>query len=105
MTLALIIATIVAVWALAFLGAPLVVWAGVTGVATLGLNLAGFIGRGATITGAVFFGIFTFLCIVPLRRALISNAIFNAFKKVLPEMSSTEREALEAGDVWWEGEM
>jgi len=38
--------------------------------------------------------------IVPLRRAAF-GFVFTGFKKVLPEMSSTEREALEAGDVWW----
>ncbi|OBT13498.1 acyl-CoA dehydrogenase [Vibrio sp. UCD-FRSSP16_10] len=27
------------------------------------------------------------------------------FKKVLPPLSSTEREAMEAGSVWWEGEL
>src|SRR3546814_17311381 len=30
---------------------------------------------------------------------------FSVFKKFLPEMSSTEREVLESGDVWWEAEM
>src|SRR5207244_9268143 len=70
-----------------------------------GLAAAGLIGHGVTIAGVVVTGLLVLLCIVPLRRALISNAIFSAFKKVLPEMSSTEREALEAGDVWWEGEM
>ena len=105
MTLALILGTVLVAWALAFIGAPLIAWAIVTGVATLGLKAAGLIGNGATIAGSIVFAILAFLCIVPLRRALISNAIFNAFKKVLPEMSSTEREALEAGDVWWEGEM
>jgi hypothetical protein len=27
------------------------------------------------------------------------------YKKMLPAMSQTEREALEAGTVWWEGEL
>ena len=41
----------------------------------------------------------------PVRRALLSAPIFNLYRKVLPQMSDTERDALEAGTVWWEGEL
>ena len=41
----------------------------------------------------------------PLRRAVITRPIFSAYRKVLPQMSETERDALEAGSVWWEGEL
>ncbi|MFD4839150.1 acyl-CoA dehydrogenase [Achromobacter sp. NPDC058515] len=41
----------------------------------------------------------------PIRRALLSAPIFNMYRKVLPQMSDTERDALEAGTVWWEGEL
>ncbi len=41
----------------------------------------------------------------PLRKKLISNHILRAFRKALPSMSQTEREALEAGSVWWDGEL
>lgn len=40
-----------------------------------------------------------------LRCALVSKGIFRLFKKALPPMSDTEREAIEAGDVWWEAEL
>ena len=40
-----------------------------------------------------------------LRRTLISDRVFSIFKKIMPSMSSTEREALEAGSVWWDGEL
>ncbi|WP_417223767.1 acyl-CoA dehydrogenase [Achromobacter spanius] len=45
------------------------------------------------------------LTVRPLRRALLSAPIFNLYRKVLPQMSDTERDALEAGTVWWEGEL
>lgn len=41
----------------------------------------------------------------PFRRALLSRPIFSAYKRVLPQMSATERDALEAGTIWWEGEL
>ncbi|MCP5268421.1 MAG: acyl-CoA dehydrogenase [Zoogloeaceae bacterium] len=41
----------------------------------------------------------------PLRRALISRPVFKTYKKILPQMSETERDALEAGTVWWDGDL
>jgi acyl-CoA dehydrogenase len=41
----------------------------------------------------------------PLRRYVISNRFLRIYKRMLPPMSSTEREALEAGTVWWDGEL
>ncbi|MGL5407164.1 MAG: acyl-CoA dehydrogenase, partial [Shewanella sp.] len=40
-----------------------------------------------------------------VRMQLITRPVFRFFKKVLPPLSDTEREAMEAGDVWWEGEL
>lgn len=40
-----------------------------------------------------------------LRRKWISDPAFKMFKKVLPPLSATEREAMEAGSVWWDGEL
>ena len=47
----------------------------------------------------VFFGI------PPLRRAVISAPILKIFRKVLPQISATEQEAIDAGTVWWDGEL
>lgn len=46
-----------------------------------------------------------FLNIRPLRKALISRPFMKAYRRMLPAMSQTEREALEAGTVWWDGEL
>lgn len=45
------------------------------------------------------------LFLPPLRRAVLTGPMFAAYKKLLPAMSQTEKEALEAGTVWWEGEL
>jgi acyl-CoA dehydrogenase len=56
-----------------------------------------------------FTAVFVLLAIplnVPaLRRKLVSDAVLAAFRKVLPPMSQTEREAIEAGSVWWDGDL
>ena len=41
----------------------------------------------------------------PLRKALITRPFLGAYLKLLPSMSQTEKEALEAGTVWWDGEL
>ena len=45
------------------------------------------------------------LVVLPLRRALISKPLLRVFRKVMPPMSQTEREALEAGTVGFDGEL
>lgn len=45
------------------------------------------------------------LCLPSVRQSLISGKALAVFKKVLPAMSQTEKEALEAGTVWWEAEL
>jgi acyl-CoA dehydrogenase len=95
-----------AAWILAFVGAPLFVWTLAIGGALFALYATGALGG---IGFAVALGLYGLLALVlnlpPLRQKLVTGFIFGPFKAVLPEMSSTEREALEAGDVWWEAEM
>ncbi len=43
--------------------------------------------------------------IKPLRRNLLTRRLFATISKAMPAMSSTEREALEAGTVSWEGDL
>ena len=40
-----------------------------------------------------------------LRRGWLSDPMLKIFRKILPNMSETERIALEAGNVWWDGEL
>ncbi|MBA3564404.1 MAG: acyl-CoA dehydrogenase [Gammaproteobacteria bacterium] len=41
----------------------------------------------------------------PLRRAALSKRLLKWFRSVLPPMSATERAAIDAGSVWWDGEL
>ncbi len=41
----------------------------------------------------------------PLRKALITRPFMKAYLKMLPAMSQSEKEALEAGTVWWDGQL
>src|SRR3990167_2376716 len=53
----------------------------------------------------VYAAVFGILNVRSLRIQLLSNAIFGLYKKVMPHLSDTEREALNAGNVAWEGEL
>ena len=87
-----------AVWALGYFAAPLwVCTAAAAAILALG---------GAGLGWWIAFGVIALVLNVPwLRRALISAPLLGTLRSALPQMSSTEREALEAGTVWWEGEL
>jgi len=54
----------------------------------------------------VFYGLSVLvLWFGPLRRAFISNRLLKFYRASMPELSSTEREALEAGTTWWDAEL
>jgi acyl-CoA dehydrogenase len=46
-----------------------------------------------------------FAIVAPLRRALVTRWIFSIYKKVLPQISQTEQEALDAGSIWWDADL
>jgi acyl-CoA dehydrogenase len=45
------------------------------------------------------------LGVAPLRRRLLSEPLLAWFRRALPAVSQTEQEALDAGTVWWDGEL
>jgi acyl-CoA dehydrogenase len=51
------------------------------------------------------FAAFALLNVESLRRDQVSRPLLDAYRRMLPSMSRTEQEALEAGNVWWEGEL
>ncbi|WP_133477352.1 acyl-CoA dehydrogenase [Cognatilysobacter segetis] len=60
----------------------------------------------ATIVAAVLLAIVAMPLLVPgIRLGFVTKPLFAAYRKVLPPLSETERVALEAGTVGWEGEL
>ncbi len=47
----------------------------------------------------------TALGIPALRLRFVSSALMQRFRRMMPAMSDTEREALEAGSTWWEADL
>ncbi len=74
----------VLLFAYTLLGAPAGIWKGFLGLLLAGLWL---------------------LNVRTLRKALLTRPFMKTYLKLLPAMSQTEKEALEAGTVWWDGEL
>ena len=53
----------------------------------------------------LLFAAFAALNLVELRREHLSARLIEIVRGMLPQMSKTEQEALEAGNVWWDGEL
>jgi len=50
-------------------------------------------------------GWFTLISLGDLRRTLVTRPLFALYRRMLPPISETEREAIDAGTVWWDGEL
>jgi acyl-CoA dehydrogenase len=83
-----------------FLGAPFWLWS---------LSaLAAMFGFGASLEVILVTSLISFLFVVPqIRQVLISSLVMKIFKALnfIPQISETERTALEAGVVWAEAEL
>ena len=99
-------------FALAMNRAPLLAWALAVAIFTLSLELG--LGQGglhwpvfnvwALLGWLVAAGLFT-LTFPRLKRDYLTLPAFRALKRVMPTISETEREALEAGTVGWDAEL
>ncbi|MBZ0222150.1 MAG: acyl-CoA dehydrogenase [Dokdonella sp.] len=101
-----LIVSVVAFAVLAFRGLGFLAWVSAVGIGLIGWRLDGITHPSlysacliAAIVLAALFGL------PPLRRHLLSRFIMPIFAKVLPKLGSTERIALEAGTVWWDGDL
>ncbi|MCQ2989452.1 acyl-CoA dehydrogenase [Pseudomonas tremae] len=58
-----------------------------------------------TVFWLLWLALFIPLILPDLRRKHFTTPMFSWFQKVLPPMSETERDAIDAGTVWWDGEL
>lgn len=86
--------------ALAFVGAPRLLWTLVAGAALFGWGAA-------TWAWAVFAGLALLFNVGPIRRPLLTRPIMALLRRLelLPTISDTERIAIEAGTVWVDREL
>jgi acyl-CoA dehydrogenase len=81
-------------------------------VATLAVGVAmiaySLFGHGSLPWQIVLWVAFTLLALLNIdtvRLQYVTKRFLRVYRRLLPSMSDTEREALEAGTVWWDGEL
>ncbi len=100
-----LIASFAAFLVLAYLRAPAWLWSAGAFLAWLAALLAGFSTAAEIALAAIFIAAALALNPGSLRRRLISDRVLALFKRILPAMSQTEREAIDAGTVWWDADL
>ena len=94
------------IWCMAYLRFALWQWSVVLLGLMLVVTLLGFYSTPVLVLHWVVLLVVTVpLNIPPLRRALFTNRILPLLRSALPPMSQTEKEALDAGTVWWDGDL
>ncbi len=90
----------------AYLRLPLLIWSLLLGAGLVAFNIfADATLAEKTLLWIIFAAVIIPLNFKPLRRNFFSRVIYVAMKKIMPTISQTEQEALDAGDVWWEAEL
>jgi len=103
MTASFVIALFIVSGALIYIQAPATAWLVWALIWITAGWLAGIAGPVVTTLLAIVFVVpALILAIKPLRRVILTRSIFDLFRKILPQMSPTERDAIEAGTVWWD---
>ena len=106
MTALMLIALLVVSLACAFIGARLLVWSAALGLVFLGFAASGGPGVGALVLTALLLAAVLIPLNVPMiRQKYISGPFLEQYRKMLPKLSDTEKDAMEAGTVGWEGEL
>src|SRR5437660_2904336 len=99
-------AAIAAFLVLAYFGAPLLAWT-IAGGALLAYlsDVAAF----GAITNVVLAALFVIVAVVLnirwLRRLSFTDHVLAVYRRILPDMSQTEKEAIDAGTVWWDADL
>ena len=101
-----LLALVVLAGILAYHRANAWMWAAAVAILLVLASLAAHLSRPVIISLWVVFGLVTIVTVpTAIRRTLISKPLLRLFRRILPRYRRTEQEALEAGTVWWDGEL
>jgi len=97
---------IAVVWGLAYFRVNRFGWIAGAALFLFALDLWSGIGSIASaFLWAVFLAAAIVIGVPGLRRSFLSDRLLKWFRAALPQVSQTEQEALDAGTVWWDGEL
>src|SRR5712692_8251178 len=85
---------------------PILAWTLAAAALLWYLSVLAAFGDGTNVVlGAVFVAIAALLNISFLRRKSFTDHVLALYRRILPDMSSTEKEAIDAGTVWWDADL
>ena len=90
---------------LAYQRASLIIWAASTALLLIFLSKFNGLSVGTIICWIIFLALAVPFNVATWRRRYITQPIFKFYRNVMPTMSRTEREAISAGTVTWEGDL
>jgi len=84
---------------------PYIIWTTIAGALLFFGSVTGVLSGWLAVISWIIFIPLVLLNSAPLRKQIISTPMLDYTRKVLPPISDTEREAIDAGTVWWEAEL
>jgi len=104
--LLIVLAIFIAVWVCAYHRYSALGWTAVIAIGLGALTAEGDLPQSVLIVLWAAFAIgAALLNPSPLRRAVLGAPLLALFRRILPHVSQTEQEALDAGTVWWDGDL
>lgn len=99
-------AILVLLYSIVQVSMPMRYWAMITAASLVVFTLMGGFSLGwGVLVWALFLPPVILLGSSTLRQQFLSSPLLKSIRQVLPPMSQTERDAIEAGSVWWESEL
>ena len=105
-TVSIVLATLAGAWILAYHRANGLAWS--IGLAAFAAAITFATGTHPAVYSVLWIAVAVFAAfsiVKPLRRAVVSAPIFSLYKKIMPQVSQTEQEALDAGSIWFDADL
>jgi acyl-CoA dehydrogenase len=105
-TVSIVLGTLAGIWLLAYHRANGLAWS--IGLAAFAAAVTFATGAPPAVYGALWIVVAVFAAVSilkPVRRAVITAPIFSLYKKIMPQVSQTEQEALDAGSIWFDADL
>jgi len=101
-----IVAAIAIFLLLAYFQSPIALWSIGAGAYLVTLSIAY---QWSALANGIVFGVFAagvaILNLGFLRRTFVSDPVLAVFRRILPDMTQTEKDAIDAGTVWWDADL
>jgi len=101
-----VVAAIAIFLLLAYFQSPIALWSIGAGAYLVTLSIAY---QWSALANGIVFGVFaagvSILNFGFLRRTFVSDPVLAVFRRILPDMTQTEKDAIDAGTVWWDADL